>query len=40
MWVRATLGLRRQRDDWKIVHEHDSEPFDMQTFEAPLDLEP
>ena len=40
MWVRATLGLRRQGDDWKIVHEHDSDPFDMRTFEALLDLEP
>ena len=40
MWVRATLGLRRQGDAWKIVHEHDSDPFDMQTFEALLDLEP
>jgi ketosteroid isomerase-like protein len=40
MWVRATLGMRRRDDGWKIVHEHDSDPFDMKTFKALLDLEP
>jgi len=40
MWVRATLGLRRQGDAWKIIHSHDSEPFDMKTFQALFDLQP
>jgi PhnB protein len=40
MWVRATMGLRKTGGAWKIVHEHHSEPFDMQTFQARLDLEP
>jgi ketosteroid isomerase-like protein len=40
MWVRATLGLRRVDGAWKIVHEHDSEPIDMQTMKALFDLEP
>lgn len=40
MWVRATLGLRRRDGAWKIVHGHDSDPFDMQTFQALLDLKP
>jgi uncharacterized protein (TIGR02246 family) len=40
MWVRATLGLRRRDGAWKIVHGHDSDPFDMQTFKALLDLKP
>lgn len=40
MWVRATLGLRRRDGAWKIVHGHDSDPFDMKTFQALLDLQP
>lgn len=40
MWVRATLGLRNIAGQWLITHEHDSEPFDMQTFKALLDLKP
>jgi uncharacterized protein (TIGR02246 family) len=40
MWVRATLCLRKFDDKWLITHEHDSEPFDMQTFQAQLDLKP
>lgn len=40
MWVRATLGLRRVDDEWRIAHEHHSVPFDGETGEAALDLEP
>ena len=40
MWVRATLCLEKRDGRWLIVHEHDSDPFDFQTFEARLDLEP
>ena len=31
MWVRATSCLRKVDDDWKIVHEHASVPFDAET---------
>lgn len=40
MWVRATLCFRKISGKWLITHEHDSEPFDMQTFKALLDLKP
>ena len=40
MWVRATLCFRKIEGNWLITHEHDSEPFDMQTFKALLDLKP
>ncbi len=40
MWVRATLCFRKIEGRWLITHEHGSEPFDMQTFKALLDLKP
>ena len=40
MWVRATLGFNKTGGRWLITHEHESEPFDMQTFKALLDLKP
>ncbi len=40
MWVRATLCFRKIEGKWLITHEHDSDPFDMQTFKALLDLKP
>jgi uncharacterized protein (TIGR02246 family) len=40
MWVRATLCFRKIEGRWVITHEHDSEPFDMQTLKALLDLKP
>lgn len=40
MWVRATLCFRKIEGKWLITHEHNSEPFDMQTFKALLDLKP
>lgn len=40
MWVRATLCFRKVEGQWVITHEHDSEPFDMQTLKALLDLKP
>jgi uncharacterized protein (TIGR02246 family) len=40
MWVRATLCFHKVAGRWLIVHEHDSDPFDMKTFQALLDLEP
>ncbi|WP_328459641.1 SgcJ/EcaC family oxidoreductase [Actinoplanes sp. NBC_00393] len=40
MWVRATLGCRRENGRWLIVHDHDSVPFDPATGQALLDLTP
>jgi uncharacterized protein (TIGR02246 family) len=40
MWVRATLCFRKIEGQWLIAHEHDSDPFDMQTFKALTDLKP
>ncbi len=36
MWVRATLVLRRGPDGWRIVHDHESVPFDPATGRAVL----
>jgi ketosteroid isomerase-like protein len=40
MWVRATLGLRRIDGDWRIVHDHESVPWDPQTGQGVIDLSP
>ena len=40
MWVRATLGCRRIDGRWRIVHDHESVPFDPTTGLALIDLEP
>lgn len=40
MWVRATLCFGRDERGWRITHEHDSDPFDMETFKAITDLKP
>ena len=40
MWVRCTLGLQKHDGNWRIVHEHDSVPFDPQTGRAVLDAQP
>lgn len=40
MWFRTTLGLRRIDGEWRIVHEHQSEPFDIESGKASLDLKP
>lgn len=40
MWFRTTMGLVRENGRWRIVHQHVSEPFDMTTFQAKLDLAP
>jgi ketosteroid isomerase-like protein len=40
MWVRATLGLRRVDGDWRIVHDHESVPWDPQTGQGLIDLSP
>lgn len=34
MWVRSTSCLRREGENWRIVHEHASVPFDATTGQA------
>jgi uncharacterized protein (TIGR02246 family) len=38
--LRSTFGLRKIDGQWKVVHEHVSVPFDMETGKAMLDLKP
>jgi uncharacterized protein (TIGR02246 family) len=40
MWVRATLGCRRIDGAWRIVHDHESVPFDPVSGRAVIDLAP
>ncbi len=40
MWVRATLCCRRIDERWRIVHDHESVPFDPATGQALISLEP
>ncbi|MFN8467662.1 MAG: nuclear transport factor 2 family protein [Caldilineaceae bacterium] len=40
MWVRATVCLQMIAGSWRIVHEHQSVPFDGVTGQAELDLQP
>jgi uncharacterized protein (TIGR02246 family) len=40
MWWRVTVGFQKSEGRWFVTHEHISEPFDMQTFKAALDLKP
>ncbi len=40
MWVRATVCLHRIGGTWRIVHEHQSVPFDVKSGKAALDLQP
>lgn len=40
MWVRTTACLQKLNEDWFIVHEHTSVPFDAGTGSALLDLKP
>ncbi len=40
MWVRATLCFRRIDGRWRIVHDHESVPFDPSTGRALISLQP
>jgi uncharacterized protein (TIGR02246 family) len=40
MWNRATLCFRKIDGKWRIMHEHDSVPFDPETGLASTNLEP
>lgn len=39
-WMRATVCLRKIDGKWKVVHEHYSAPFDMESGKAMFDLQP
>lgn len=40
-WMRATYGLARNGQSWRIIHEHTSVPFHMDgSFRAAIDLQP
>lgn len=40
MYWRVTLCFRKNEGRWFVTHDHNSEPFDMTTFKARLDLKP
>lgn len=41
LWARTTLGLRRDRGEWRVAHEHNSVPFHMDgSLRAAVDLKP
>lgn len=40
MWVRATLCCQKVNGDWRIVHDHESVPFDPVTGKGVVDLAP
>src|SRR3954471_24285696 len=40
MWNRATFCFQHLDGEWKIVHEHDSVPFDPTSGQASVGLEP
>jgi ketosteroid isomerase-like protein len=39
-WMRFTTCYRRTSGSWKIVHEHFSAPFDVESGKALFDLKP
>lgn len=39
-WMRVTAGYQRINGQWRVVHEHWSAPFDMQSGTALFDLKP
>ena len=39
-WMRGTVCFRKISGEWKIVHEHFSVPFEMESNKALLDLQP
>ena len=40
MWWRATVCYRKIDGEWKVMHEHNSVPFDARSGKAALDLKP
>ena len=39
-WMRMTVCYRKIGGDWKVVHEHFSSPFDMQSGKVSFELQP
>jgi uncharacterized protein (TIGR02246 family) len=39
-WMRMSTGYRKQNGKWRIVHEHFSAPFDMESGKALFELQP
>jgi ketosteroid isomerase-like protein len=39
-WMRVSAGYQRVGGEWKVVHEHWSAPFDMETGAGLFDLKP
>jgi ketosteroid isomerase-like protein len=39
-WMRVTAGYQRIEGQWRVVHEHWSAPFDMETGAGLFDLKP
>ena len=37
MWFRTTLGFQKQDNQWQIVHDHSSDPFDPNTGLATME---
>ncbi len=40
MWVRDTVCFRKVGGAWRITHEHMSDPFNLETGKASIDLAP
>jgi PhnB protein len=41
LWFRATVGFKKGKRGWRIVHEHQSVPYYMDgSFRAAIDLKP
>jgi uncharacterized protein (TIGR02246 family) len=40
MWWRTTVCFRKIDDQWTVVHEHNSVPFEVESGKASLDLTP
>ncbi len=41
LWFRLTLGLEKRRGAWRVSHEHQSTPFEMDgSFRASVHLKP
>jgi len=40
MWLRSTVCFRKTAGAWTITHEHTSVPFDAETGQASLTIQP
>jgi uncharacterized protein (TIGR02246 family) len=40
MWWRTTICFRKIDGKWRVTHEHNSVPFDVESSKASLDLKP